>query len=207
MRIVAGRAGGRTLSVPDGSRTRPTSERVRESLFAVLDSRGLLAGARVLDLYAGSGALALEALSRGAAAATCVEADRRAAAVATRNAIGVGLSTTVARERVERWLTGPGAAVRRFDLVLADPPYDLSERELAGVLRSVVGVCAAGALVVVERSVRSPEPGWPPLLTSTECRRYGESALWFAELATPARGPADDITAEASGSAGDPAAR
>ena len=180
-RIISGTAGGRRLKTPSGSGTRPTSDRVREALFSGLESREALSGAHVLDLYAGSGALGLEAASRGAASVLLVESDRRAAAVARENAASLGLaSVSVRLGTAERLLEG--APTRAMDLVLADPPYDIGEDALAHVLALLGsgGWLAPGALLVVERSSRSPEPAWPAGLTSEGPRRYGETTLWFA---------------------------
>jgi len=181
-RIVAGSAGGRTLQVPRAG-TRPTSERVREALFSRLEHLDVVAGARVLDLYAGSGALGLEAASRGAAAVTLVEAARQAADVCRRNVatLGVGDRVVVAAEKAERFVERPPLAP--WDLVLLDPPYDLAEDGLATVLRGLVGRLADGAVVVVERSGRAPEPVWPAGLVRFDARSYGETAVWFAEPA------------------------
>ncbi|HRA49581.1 16S rRNA (guanine(966)-N(2))-methyltransferase RsmD [Actinotalea sp.] len=186
-RIVAGLAGGRTLQVP-GKGTRPTSDRVREALFSRLEHAGLLDGARVLDLFAGSGALGLEAASRGAHAVVLVESARDAARVCRRNAETLGLAgVVVAGERVQSFLARPGEPV---DVAFVDPPYDLAETELAAVLAALAPRLAPGAVVVVERSTRSPEPAWPdapdmpgagPALRRTDERRYGETVLWFAQ--------------------------
>ena len=120
MRIVAGEYGGRRLHAPRGTRTRPTADRVREALFSML---GDVSGARVLDLYAGSGALGIEALSRGAASAVFVERDARAAATITRNLDALGADAEVRRQDALRFLaSGAGP----FDLVFCDPPYDLA---------------------------------------------------------------------------------
>ena len=180
-RVIAGTAGGRTLRTPPGSGTRPTSDRVREALFSALDARGAVQGARVLDLYAGSGALGIEAASRGAAEVVRVESDRRAAEVASRNVRDLGLDRVrVVRRDVPAHLGGePG---ERFDLVLLDPPYDVGEESLAAVLgRLAAGWLAEDATVVVERSSRSPEPTWPPgLEREGRARRYGETTVWVA---------------------------
>ena len=200
-RIVAGSAGGRPLKVPPGAGTRPTSDRVREALFSRLESLGALDGARVLDLYAGSGALGLEALSRGAASAVLVEAAPRAAAVARANAAALGLpGAHVVAAKVERYL--PGAPAAGFDLVLVDPPYALPEDDLAAVLVALAPALDPGALVVVERSARGPEPSWPPGWRREDSRRYGETALWFAAPAAdlPADLPADPAAGPAAGS-------
>ncbi len=181
-RIVAGSAGGRTLQVPARG-TRPTSERVREALFSRLEHLDAVAGARVLDLYAGSGALGLEAASRGAAAVTLVESSKPAADVCRRNAASLGLASrvTVVGDRVERFVERIPPAPWR--LVLADPPYDVGEQALAVVLAALVGRLEEGAVLVVERSTRSPEPGWPAGLVRLDQRRYGETTLWLAEPA------------------------
>jgi 16S rRNA (guanine966-N2)-methyltransferase len=181
-RIVAGTAGGRTLQVP-GSGTRPTSDRVREALFSRLEHAGAIADATLWDLYAGSGALGLEAASRGARDVVLVESSRSAAQVCRRNAATLGLTgVSVVAERVAQFLaraTGP------VDLALLDPPYGISEPELADALAGLVPHLAPGAVIVVERSTRSPEPIWPTCLHRVDERRYGETVLWFAEPATP----------------------
>lgn len=178
-RIVAGSAGGRTLQVPPRG-TRPTSERVREALFSRLEHRDAVAGARVLDLYAGSGALGLEAASRGAAAVTLVEAARAAADVCRRNAATLGLSARVqvVAERVERFVARPPAAP--WDLVLLDPPYDVPAAALDDVLAALVPALAPDAVVVVERSARGAGPTWPGGLVADGERGYGETHVWFA---------------------------
>lgn len=184
-RIVAGSAGGRTLQVPARG-TRPTSERVREALFSRLEHLGALEGAAVLDLYAGSGALGLEAASRGAAAVTLVEANRAAADFCRRNAAAVGLAdrVTVVADRAERAVERPAATPWR--LVLADPPYDVGEGALGAVLTALLPALDEAAVVVVERSSRSPEPSWPTGLARFDVRRYGETTLWLAEPASAA---------------------
>lgn len=180
-RIVAGTAGGRSLEVPS-SGTRPTSDRVREALFSRLEHAGLIEGSRVLDLYAGSGALGLEAASRGAGEAVLVEAAKSAAAVCRRNAASLGLSARVVARRVEAFLAEPPAGP--FDLAFLDPPYDTAEDDLAGVLVALSAHLAADAVVVVERSIRNAEPRWPDGVLRTDERRYGDTVLWFAEAAT-----------------------
>jgi 16S rRNA (guanine966-N2)-methyltransferase len=181
-RIIAGSAGGRRLQVPAGRDTRPTSDRVREALFSRLDHEGWLDGARVLDLYAGSGALGLEAASRGAAEVVLVESARVAAATIRRNASALGLGgVRVAEAKVERWLDRPAEVV--FDVVLADPPYPVTDDVVDGVLRLLTehGWLADQALVVVERASRRRAPQWPPPLEPVGDRAYGETRLWFAE--------------------------
>lgn len=181
-RIVAGVAGGRTLKVPR-SGTRPTSERVREALFSRLEHLDVVDGARVLDLYAGSGALGLEAASRGAARVTLVEAARAAAALCRANAEALGLDPLidVVAARVQTHLAGAGTPA---DLVLLDPPYDVEQADLTDVLALLGrGWLAPDAVVVVERDRRSPEPCWPDHLASLGPRSYGDTVVWFAEAA------------------------
>lgn len=188
-RIIAGIAGGSRIDAPPGASTRPTTDRVREALFSRLDHLDEIEDAVVLDLYAGSGALGLEAASRGAARVVLVESAPAVARVAARNAASLRLAgVDVVRARVERHLAG--AAPAAAHLVFADPPYDLDDDELAGVLLRLVdgGWVAPGGLVVVERSKRSPEPAWPRGLTCENAKTYGETVLWFAraqEDATP----------------------
>jgi 16S rRNA (guanine966-N2)-methyltransferase len=182
-RIIAGAAGGRRLATVPGRSTRPTTDRVRESLFGTVTSiRGGLTGAAVLDLYAGSGAVGLEALSRGAADVILVEADSRAARVISANIGAVGLAgARLVPEKAQRVLArGPGAAPPR-DFVFADPPYAAGDGELAGMLTALAdhGWLAAGALVVVERSSRSGPLDWPAGYESERTRRYGEATLWY----------------------------
>jgi 16S rRNA (guanine966-N2)-methyltransferase len=183
-RIVAGAARGRRLTVPRGDGTRPTSDRVREALFSSLESAlGSLAGLRVLDLYAGSGALGLEALSRGAAHATLVEADPAAVRAIRANIAAVGTDRAeVVAARVERVVSTPPA--EPFDLVLADPPYGLPGHGLTAVLTSLAdGWLTPGALVVVERPIRGDSVDWPPGLVGERHRRYGETVLWYGRPA------------------------
>ena len=179
---MAGEAGGRRLAVPPGDRTRPTSDRAREALFGSLSALLELAGARVLDLFAGSGAVGLEAVSRGAAAALLIDADARAAATAKDNAAALGLSerVTVRRDRVERALATQPAP---YDLVFADPPYALGDDELARVLhRLTEGWLAPDAVLVVERSSRDAGPRWPGGVEALKQRRYGEGTLWYGRF-------------------------
>jgi 16S rRNA (guanine966-N2)-methyltransferase len=180
-RIIAGRAGSITLEVPDAG-TRPTSDRVRESLFGALESADALRGAAVLDLYAGSGALALEAVSRGAASADLVEKSPRAAAVVERNAarvaksVGRGTPIRVHRASVAAYLGGVRGP---FDVIFVDPPYDLGETELSESLGLLLPSLSDHAVVVVERASRSPEPALPPGLDHARNKRYGDTTLWW----------------------------
>jgi 16S rRNA (guanine966-N2)-methyltransferase len=186
-RVIAGTAGGRTLRVPPGNGTRPTSDRAREGLFAsVMSEFGDLDGVRVMDLYAGSGALGLEALSRGAASVLFVESDARAAAVVKANVEAVGLpGATVAVDKVERLLARPPGDGERglgagYDLVIADPPYAVTDEAVAQVLALLAaGWLAGGALVVVERATRSGPFEWPPGYDEGKSRRYGEATFWY----------------------------
>lgn len=179
-RIVAGSAGGRRLRVPPRG-TRPTSERVREALFSALDAGGELAGARVLDLYAGSGALGLEALSRGAADALFVESDRRAAEILRANVAALGLGGRVRQGKVE--VVAAEDAPMPFDVVLADPPYAVSSAELGTVLASLArgGWVTGGSLLVIERAQRDGEPDWPAGYRVLRAKTYGDTALHWAE--------------------------
>jgi 16S rRNA (guanine966-N2)-methyltransferase len=181
-RVIAGTAGGRRLQVPPGNGTRPTSDRAREGLFAsVMSEFGSLAGVHVMDLYAGSGALGIEALSRGAASVLLVESDARAAAVVKANVKAVGLpGATVAIDRVERLLTRPQSERQRADLVFADPPYAVTSEAVAQMLTLLGdGWLADEALVVVERATRSGAFDWPPGYEEGKSRRYGEATFWY----------------------------
>lgn len=186
-RIIAGTAGGRRLRTPSGDSTRPTSDRVREALFSALDSTlGSITGLRFLDLYAGSGAVGLEARSRGAGVVTLVEHDRRTAALIRDNVRTLGftqvevLATSVARAL----LTPPRAP---YDVVFCDPPYALGDDALTEDLTALCdhGWLERGALVVVERSARSGPVVWPKGVTGDRTRKYGETALWYGHAAGP----------------------
>lgn len=191
-RIVAGAARGRRLRVPAGSVTRPTSDRVREALFSTLESMlGGFDGLRVLDLYAGSGALGLEALSRGASLVTLVESDARAAQVIRANVDAADLpGARVIEARVERALARPrgsdaSASVDTpYHLVLADPPYDVGSERVARVLSGLTtGWLAPDGVVVVERDRRSEPVHWPDGLMRLQERAYGETVLWYGRSA------------------------
>ncbi|HEX6469984.1 MAG TPA: 16S rRNA (guanine(966)-N(2))-methyltransferase RsmD [Streptosporangiaceae bacterium] len=181
-RVIAGVAGGRRLVVPSGRDTRPTSDRAREGLFGTVHALlGPLDGLRVADLFAGSGAVGLEALSRGAAHALLVESGPRAARAIRANidALGIDGAELVA-DRVDRVLRGSPA--EPYDLVFADPPYATPEAEVTAMLAALRdgGWAAPGALVVVERATRGPAPAWPPGYIPDRDRRYGEATLWYA---------------------------
>jgi 16S rRNA (guanine966-N2)-methyltransferase len=171
MRVISGSRGGTTLVAPRGRATRPTGERVREALFSIL---GPLAGERVLDLYAGSGALAIEALSRGAAAATLVDCSPAAIAAIRRNLAAVGIAAEVRRQRAAPFLEHARTHARQYDLVFLDPPYrQVSDagRELSQALAPVL---APAARVVAESDRRAPLSLELPLLDE---RRYGDTLI------------------------------
>ena len=190
-RIVGGVAGGRQLEVPAGG-TRPTSDRVREALFSTLDTLTDLAGARVLDLYAGSGAVGLEAASRGAAHVALVDSGREAGLALRRNADVVGQpGIEIHRMSVESFLAGAGtvtasatasASDRGYDVVFVDPPYAESDDALAGVLTALVhpfDLLSPAAIVVVERAAKTAAPSWPIVIQPIKNRRYGDTVLWY----------------------------
>jgi 16S rRNA (guanine966-N2)-methyltransferase len=179
-RIIGGAAGGRRLRTPPGDATRPTADRVREALFSALEAEfGTLRGLRFLDLYAGSGAVGLEAASRGADAVTAVESDRRTAGVVTANAAALGFDVDVRAQPVASVLGGsPGSA---YDVVFLDPPYPMATDEVVRTLSLLVehGWVEPGGAVVVERSARSVEPTWPAGLVLRRRKKYGETVLWY----------------------------
>lgn len=188
-RIVAGSARGRRLAAPPGRGTRPTADRVREALFSALDAaRGGLSGARVLDLYAGSGAVGLEAVSRGADLALLVESGREAARTARANAAELGFTgagrARVVADRVERLAADP-CPDEPFDVAFLDPPYALDDAALGAVLTALArgGWLAEDALVVVERAGRGGAFTWPAGFVADRSRTYGEAALWYGRAA------------------------
>jgi 16S rRNA (guanine966-N2)-methyltransferase len=168
VRVVAGAFKGRPLRAPRGARTRPTADRVREALFSIL---GDVSGARVLDLFAGSGALGIEALSRGAASAAFVEKDPRAVAVIRRNLEAVGATAEVRRQDVLGFLAAAGT---RYDLVLIDPPYDSAARLAGPLAERLPAVLEEGARVVTECDKREPLELPLPLLRQ---RTYGDTRI------------------------------
>jgi 16S rRNA (guanine966-N2)-methyltransferase len=180
-----------------GSLTRPTTDRVKEALFSRLDAFDAIAGARVLDLYAGSGALGVESGSRGAQTVDLVESDAKASGVCQRNADLVNgilgrKTVTVHRSKVEPFLDRvPGTTA--WELVFLDPPYPLDEVALAAVLDKLAAHLAPGAVVVVERSSRSSEPLWPGGMARFAEKKYGETRLWFAEPSVPDAIDGDDL--------------
>jgi 16S rRNA (guanine966-N2)-methyltransferase len=185
-RIIGGSAGGRRIQTPRGVDTRPTSDRVREALFSAIESWcGSLSGLRFLDLYAGSGAVGLEAWSRGAGVVTLVEHDRRTAKLIDDNARSLGFAkANVVAAPVRGTLQRPPVAP--YDVAFLDPPYPHDDVAVGDDLRSLVDNewLVPGAMVVVERSSRSPEPVWPDGFTDTRERRYGETMLWYGHAAS-----------------------
>lgn len=185
-RVIAGAAGGRRLAVPPGQRTRPTSDRAREGLFSTWSAlRGTLDGARVLDLFGGSGAVGLEALSRGAAHVLLVESDQRAARTIRENVRAVGLPGAEVRVgRAERVAAG-GPPDTPYDVVFADPPYAVGDDEVREILLTLTsgGWLARGALATVERGTRGGQFTWPAGFEELRARRYGEGTLWYGRAA------------------------
>jgi 16S rRNA (guanine966-N2)-methyltransferase len=182
-RVIAGEAGGRRLAVPDGRETRPTSDRAREGLFSTVASIvGPLTGTRVLDLYAGSGAVGLEALSRGAEHVLLVESGARASAVIRQNIEALGLpGATLIADRVERVLAHEPPGDERYDVAFADPPYAMADAEISRVLSLLAdeGWLARDALVIVERATRSGPVRWPDGFVPDRARKYGEATFWY----------------------------
>lgn len=188
-RIISGTAGGRRLNTPRGVATRPTSDRVREALFSAIESWcGSLRGLRFLDLYAGSGAVGLEAWSRGAGVVTLVESDRRTAALVRDNARRLGFTQADVRAAsVPTTLQQPPPAP--YDVVFSDPPYPVPAPDVDRDLAALVDRdwLVPEALVVVERSARGTAPTWPDGLQPVRSRRYGETVLWYGHAADPAQ--------------------
>lgn len=180
-RIIGGAAGGRRLRTPGGEATRPTSDRVREALFSALESQlGSLRGLRVLDLYAGSGAVGLEAMSRGAGVVTAVESNRRTARLVQDNAATLGFRNVEVLARSVARVLGQHPRAP-YDVVFADPPYAVENAEVEEVLTLLIAHewLAARSVLVVERSARSVEPAWPEGLVRVREKTYGETVLWY----------------------------
>ncbi|MGL4831924.1 MAG: 16S rRNA (guanine(966)-N(2))-methyltransferase RsmD [Propionibacteriaceae bacterium] len=187
-RIISGRFGGQRLATPATDKTRPTSDRVREAFFASLvswagtvDEALPLTGMTFLDLYAGSGAMGLEALSRGAERATLVESSRPTAAVIRRNVATLGVSAQVVLSTVTSFLTTTDA---HYDIVWFDPPYAVASADIDAELALVVerNIVVRNGLVVVERSSRSEAPCFPAPFTDSWARRYGETTIYCAQI-------------------------
>ncbi len=172
MRVIAGRYGGRRLQAPPGAATRPTADRVREALFSILGAR--VEGAAVLDLFAGSGSLGLEALSRGAARATFVESAPAAQRALRANAEALDADAEIVRADALRWLRSAPAAARQYDLVFLDPPYREAEALGDPLSALLPPVLAGGALVVSESDRRAPLELTLPM---TDERRYGDTLI------------------------------
>lgn len=186
-RVIAGAAGGRRLAVPPGTGTRPTTDRAREGLFSTWQAlQGTLDGARVLDLYAGSGAIGLEALSRGAGHALLVEADARAVRIVRENVKAIGLPGAEVRAGKAAQIVQGGAPTAPYDLVFLDPPYAVTDDDLREILLTLRagGWLTDDALVTVERSTRGGEFSWPDDFEALRSRRYGEVTFWYGRAAS-----------------------
>jgi 16S rRNA (guanine966-N2)-methyltransferase len=181
-RIIAGAHGGRRLAAPAGALTRPTSDRVREAFFSALATMTDLDGARFADLYAGSGAVGLEALSRGASHALLVESEARAAGTIRDNIVTlrVGAAARLVTGKVAQVVSAPPDG-GPYDVVFADPPYAVTDAELTEVQRALLANAwlAPEAVVIVERSTRGAPLSWVDGITAERSRRYGETTLWY----------------------------
>ncbi|MFJ2605793.1 16S rRNA (guanine(966)-N(2))-methyltransferase RsmD [Streptomyces sp. NPDC091279] len=186
-RVIAGTAGGRRLTVPPGTGTRPTSDRAREGLFSTWESLlgAPLAGERVLDLYAGSGAVGLEALSRGASHTLLVETDARAVRTIKDNVRSVALPGAEVRTGKAEQIIRTAPPAQPYDIVFLDPPYAVTDDDLREILLTLrsEGWLAADALVTVERSTRGGAFGWPDGFEPIRSRRYGEGTFWYGHAA------------------------
>lgn len=186
MRIIAGTAKGRKLISPEGTSARPTSDRAREALFSSLESEfGELHGIRFLDLFAGSGAVTAEAMSRGARSCTVVESDRTALEIARKN-VEMVRSTFPESEAVyiegdvESFVMRPS---NPFDVIFLDPPYSFPDSDLTEIVSSLrrSGFIAPSTLVIVERASRSKAFSWPATMRAVKERRYGNAAIYYGE--------------------------
>lgn len=192
-RIIAGAAGGVRLASVPGDNTRPTTDRVKESLFSKLESYDIIRGARVLDAFGGSGALGCEALSRGAASVTLLDTYPKAVAVIRKNVAAVekamgrtgtgssGATGSAARVQQSQALTYVQSASGPWDLVFVDPPYAVPNEQVCELMRALTPKLAPGAVVVVERSSRDPEPVWGEGLYCFSTRQHGETVLYYVE--------------------------
>jgi 16S rRNA (guanine966-N2)-methyltransferase len=172
LRVIAGRYGGRRLQAPPGAATRPTSDRVREALFSILGPR--VEGAAVLDLFAGSGALGLEALSRGAASVTFVDSAPAALRALRANLEALGTDAEVVRADALRWLRSASSGGRQYSLVFLDPPYRRAEALGAALSDALPAVLGPDALVVSESDRRAPLELTIPTIDE---RRYGDTLI------------------------------
>ena len=203
-RIISGAAGGVRLASVPGDNTRPTTDRVKESLFSKLESYDIIRGARVLDAFGGSGALGCEALSRGAASVTLLDTYPKAVAVIRKNvaavekAMGRTGTGSAARVQQSQALTYVKSASGPWDLVFVDPPYAMPNEQVSELLQALTPKLAEGAVVVVERSSRDAEPEWGSELHCFSTRQHGETVLYYVEPEEPADGddPADDSADE-----------
>ena len=190
-RIISGAAGGVRLASVPGDNTRPTTDRVKESLFSKLESYDIIRGARVLDAFGGSGALGCEALSRGAASVTLLDTYPKAVVVIRKNVAAVekamgrtgssGATGSVARVQPSQALTYVKSASGPWDLVFVDPPYAMPNEQVSELLEALTPKLAEGAVVVVERSSRDPEPVWGEGLYCFSTRQHGETVLYYVE--------------------------
>lgn len=192
-RIISGAAGGVRLASVPGDNTRPTTDRVKESLFSKLESYDIIRGARVLDAFGGSGALGCEALSRGAASVTLLDTYPKAVAVIRKNIAAVekamgragsGSSSatgSAARVQQSQALTYVKSASGPWDLVFVDPPYAMPNEQVTELLEALTPKLAEGAVVVVERSSRDAEPVWGEGLYCFSTRQHGETVLYYVE--------------------------
>jgi 16S rRNA (guanine966-N2)-methyltransferase len=201
-RIIAGSRGGQRIAMPPGDHARPTTDRVREALFSAIAAwagraaepvEDSLAGLAFCDLYAGSGAVGLEAASRGAARVLLVERDPRTAQLGRRNAETLGLAVEIVVSAVEQVLRK--APAQPFDIVFADPPYELETPTVSDQIQRLVGNAWVDrdSLVVVERSKRTPQLIWPDSAVKRWHRAYGETILCFAELNPEYDRPAEEV--------------
>ena len=186
-RIIAGAAGGLRLASVPGDTTRPTTDRVKESLFSKLESYGVLEGARVLDVYGGSGALGCEAASRGAASVEIVDKYPKAVRTIQRNVdavvracsvSGLNPQVKVRHSSARTYLSG---ALDVWDIVFVDPPYALPNEQVVEDLQQIAPHLAEGAIVVVERSARDSEPVWPKSVRRFAAKNHGETAVYYLE--------------------------
>ena len=192
-RIISGAAGGVRLASVPGDNTRPTTDRVKESLFSKLESYDIIRGARVLDAFGGSGALGCEALSRGAASVTLLDTYPKAVAVIRKNVAAVekamgrtgagssGATGSAARVQQSQALTYVKSASGPWDLVFVDPPYAMPNEQVTELLEALTPKLAEGAVVVVERSSRDAEPVWGEGLYCFSTRQHGETVLYYVE--------------------------
>jgi 16S rRNA (guanine966-N2)-methyltransferase len=200
-RIIAGSRGGQRIVMPPGDRTRPTTDRVREALFSTITAwagraaepvEQSLSGMAFCDLYAGSGAVGLEAASRGATRVLLIEREPRTARLCRRNAEALGLAVDVVISPVEQILKKPPA--RSFDIVFADPPYELDAATVSAQIEQLVvnSWVDRGSLIVVERSRRTPQLVWPDAAAKRWSRAYGETILCFGALEEKSVGPVEE---------------